>query len=42
MVLVGFIFLAAVGASAWVLFGKDMLANLKNELAKAKVEENIE
>jgi uncharacterized protein involved in exopolysaccharide biosynthesis len=42
MVIIGFIFLAAVGASAWVLFGKDILTNLKNELAKGKVEENVE
>jgi uncharacterized protein involved in exopolysaccharide biosynthesis len=30
MVVIGFIFLALVAASAWVLFGRDLLANFRN------------
>ena len=32
MVLIGFIFLALAGTSAWVLFGKDFWMKLKKEL----------
>lgn len=31
LILVGFIFLAAVASSAWILFGKDVVARFKNE-----------
>lgn len=32
MVLAGFIFLAFAGCAGWILFGRDFLANLKNQL----------
>lgn len=35
LILVGFIFLAAVGASAWILFGRDIVHNFKHPEAKA-------
>lgn len=33
LILVGFIFLAAVGASAWILFGRDIVHNFRNPKA---------
>lgn len=35
LIFVGFIFLAAVGASAWVLFGRDIVHSFKHPEAKA-------
>ncbi|WP_455671765.1 Wzz/FepE/Etk N-terminal domain-containing protein [Phocaeicola sp.] len=32
MILIGFVFLALVGSSAWVLFGRDLVASLKEGL----------
>ncbi|MCM1332301.1 MAG: Wzz/FepE/Etk N-terminal domain-containing protein [Bacteroides sp.] len=31
LILIGFVFLAAVAASAWILFGKDLVANFKKK-----------
>lgn len=42
MILIGIIFLAVAGASAWILFGQDMWIKLKNELKKKPEEITIE
>ena len=34
LILVGFMFLAFVGSAAWILFGKDLWTDIKNELKK--------
>ncbi len=39
VILIGFVFLAVAGTAAWVLFGKDFFANLKNVLDTGKQEE---
>lgn len=33
IILIGFVFLALIGTSIWVLFGRDLLASLKKELS---------
>lgn len=38
MILVGIVFLAVAGAAAWVLFGKDLLKGIKDDLAKKEEE----
>lgn len=40
VILLGFIFLAVAGTSAWILFGRDFLENLKKELQAPIEEEN--
>ena len=34
LILIGFMFLAFVGSAAWILFGKDLWTDIKNELKK--------
>ena len=34
LILVGFVFLAVVAASAWILFGKDMVNSFRNKKSK--------
>mgnify|MGYP000118406359 FL=1 len=38
MILIGFVFLAVIGASAWILFGRDLLVGLKKELSSSNIE----
>lgn len=42
MILIGFVFLAVIGASAWILFGRDLLVGLKKELSSSNIELNVE
>jgi len=35
MILIGFVFLAVIGTSAWILFGRDLLAGLKKGLSSS-------
>ena len=37
MILIGFVFLAVIGASAWILFGRDLLVGLKKELSSSNI-----
>ena len=38
MILIGFVFLAVAGVSAWILFGQDLWKNLKDGLKEEKTE----
>lgn len=38
LILVGFVFLAVVAASAWILFGKDMVNSFRNKKVEEKAE----
>lgn len=40
MILIGFVFLAFVARSAWILYGKPMLDEMKNKKAEEKSKEN--
>lgn len=40
MILIGFVFLAFVASSAWILYGKPMLDEMKNKKAEEKNKEN--
>ena len=42
MILIGIVFLAVAGASAWILFGQDLWKNLKEGLKEEKAEKNLE
>ena len=34
MILIGFVFLAVAGCSAWILFGRDMLAQFRSGITE--------
>ena len=36
MILIGFVFLAGVGSVGWILFGRDLLANMRREISNIK------
>ena len=42
MILVGIVFLAVAGAGAWILFGKDFWAKIKDELGKKEASAKVE
>ena len=42
MILIGIVFLAVAGASAWILFGQDLWKNLKEGLKEEKTIEKKE
>ena len=42
MILIGVVFLAVAGASAWILFGQDLWKNLKEGLKEEKTIEKKE
>jgi hypothetical protein len=39
MILLGIVFLAVAGASAWILFGQSLWENIKKELCEPKEKE---
>jgi hypothetical protein len=41
MILLGIVFLAVAGASAWILFGQSLLVNIKKELCEQKKKETF-